>query len=82
MRHLIRKNGYIVLLFIGLMSTACTQTQKKEQMKQEIKMDQVLRHMVLFKFNDDAAQAEVQKISDAFKALSEESLLSKILNGA
>jgi hypothetical protein len=71
MRHLIRKNGYIVLLFIGLMSTACTQTQKKEQMKQEIKMDQVLRHMVLFKFNDDAAQAEVQKISDAFKALSE-----------
>jgi hypothetical protein len=71
MRHLIRKNGYIVLLFIGLMSTACTQTQKKEQMKQEIKMDQVLRHMVLFKFNDDAAQAEVQKISDAFKALPE-----------
>ncbi|NQW26497.1 MAG: Dabb family protein [Flammeovirgaceae bacterium] len=40
-------------------------------MKQEIKMDQVLRHMVLFKFNDDAAQAEVQKISDAFKALPE-----------
>ena len=29
----------------------------------------VLRHVVLFKFNDDAGEAQVQKIVDAFRAL-------------
>ncbi|MGK0494713.1 MAG: hypothetical protein ACJAU2_001094 [Maribacter sp.] len=33
------------------------------------KNDKVLRHIVIFKFKEEASEAEVQKISDSFNAL-------------
>jgi len=33
--------------------------------------EKILRHIVLFKFKEEAPEAEVKKISDAFKALPE-----------
>ena len=38
-----------------------------EEMKKEDKA--LLRHMVIFKFNDDADETEVQKLNDSFNAL-------------
>lgn len=52
---------FIVTIII-LMTTSLTQAQKKSDKK-------VLRHVVLFKFQDSAKPEDVKKVEDAFIAL-------------
>nr|WP_298998840.1 Dabb family protein [uncultured Allomuricauda sp.] len=45
-------------------------TEVLEQPKMEIQ-EKVLRHMVIFKFNDDSSEAEIEKLNTAFIKLPE-----------
>lgn len=62
------------LAFMALMYTACTETQadeatQEEAPKEETMAEKVLRHVVIFKFKDDAPEEEVEKINQSFNAL-------------
>lgn len=59
-----------------LLTAACQQAPKeviKEEkiIEKKIVMDKALRHVVLFKFKDSSPQAEVDKVVEAFMALSD-----------
>src|SRR5882757_7018150 len=58
------KTGIALLIVViaALSFVAADAAQKKEPEK-------MLRHVVLFKFKDDAAKADVQKVIEAFAAL-------------
>lgn len=43
--------------------------EKVESEKMEKQNDALLRHVVIFKFNDDASEADVKKLNDSFNAL-------------
>jgi len=64
-----------ILAFSLLMSAACQSPQKEEKIiekvieKEIVTMDKSLRHVVLFKFKDGTAEADIQKVVDAFTAL-------------
>jgi hypothetical protein len=63
-------------LFVLLLAAACQQAPKeviKEEkiIEKKIVMDKALRHVVMFKFKDSSSQAEVDKVVEAFMALSE-----------
>lgn len=49
------------IAFMATLSTTDTSAQTKD--------GSVLRHVVLFKFKDDASAADVKKVEDAFRAL-------------
>ncbi len=65
------------LIFIGGIFTACEEAPQttKEIVKATIDMEKkdskekVLRHVVLFKFKDEASKEDVQKLNEAFNAL-------------
>jgi hypothetical protein len=58
------------LLFICFVSSCGEITNKNNKMEAVVKKnDKVLRHIVIFKFKEEASEAEVQKISDSFNAL-------------
>ena len=64
----------LFLAFMALMYTACTETQaeetaQEEASKEETMAEKVLRHVVIFKFKDDAPEEEVEKINQSFNAL-------------
>ena len=55
---------------------SCQDAKKKETEPQEIEVKEMdkqkqdlLRHVVIFKFNDAASEADVQKLNDSFNAL-------------
>jgi hypothetical protein len=52
----------LVCLTLALLATPALFAQNMEKTK-------VLRHVVLFKFRDDASAADVQKVEDAFRQL-------------
>lgn len=54
----------ISLLFLSLAIVATSFGQKKAENKK-----QLLQHVVLFKFKDDATAEQVKKVEDAFRAL-------------
>ena len=65
-------------LSILLFTLSCTQVEEKEVTKEIVKVvddmevetpEKVLRHVVIFKFKDDADQAAVADINKAFNAL-------------
>jgi Stress responsive A/B Barrel Domain len=58
----------IFILFFSMMSLSETQAQTKNK---------VLRHVVLFKFKDDAKPEDVKKVEQAFVALKEKIKLIK-----
>ncbi|MFT5737280.1 MAG: hypothetical protein ACI9SG_001628 [Maribacter sp.] len=59
-----------VLLFTCFVSSCGEITNKNNKMEAVVKKnDKVLRHIVIFKFKEEASEAEVQKISDSFNAL-------------
>lgn len=67
------KTKYLLVL---LLAAACQQAPKeviKEEkiIEKKIVMDKALRHVVLFKFKDSSSQAEVDKVVEAFLALSD-----------
>jgi len=53
----------IVCLTLALLATTALFAQNN------MKKEKVLRHVVLFKFKDDASAADVQKVEDAFRQL-------------
>lgn len=67
-----------ILFFMGLIFLSCegnkTQSQEVKE-KMETKMEKpttkekLLRHVVLFKFKDEASEEDVNKLNDAFNAL-------------
>jgi hypothetical protein len=65
----------MILAFSMLLFAACQAPQKEEKIiekvieKEIVTMDKALRHVVLFKFKDGTAEADIQKVVDAFTAL-------------
>ena len=60
----------IFLFLIGTLNNAYSGPTKSDIMDQQEKQSpKVLRHMVLFKFKDNAPETEVQKINESFNAL-------------
>lgn len=65
----------MILAFSLLLFAACQAPQKEEKIiekvieKEIVNMDKALRHVVLFKFKDGTAEADIQKVVDAFTAL-------------
>ncbi len=63
----------IIIVAFAIMVGACAQqTQQKESeevMEEPMKAEKVLRHVVIFKFNDDAPKEAVEKISKSFSEL-------------
>ncbi len=51
-----------LLMLIGLLSLTSLQAQQKKEIK-------LLRHVVLFKFKDNASAADVKKVEEAFAQL-------------
>lgn len=68
-----KKLSFLVLAVICL--GACQSPQKEEKViekvveKKIINMDKALRHVVLFKFKDEASEEDVKKVEEAFMAL-------------
>ena len=64
-----------ILAFSLLLLAACQSPQKEEKIiekvieKEIVTMDKSLRHVVLFKFKDGTAEADIKKVVDAFTAL-------------
>jgi hypothetical protein len=66
-----------LFLLVSLIFLSCgeskaqteVESNNKISMKVSEKKEKVLRHVVLFKFKDDADQAAVSKINEAFNAL-------------
>ncbi|MCI4671901.1 MAG: Dabb family protein [Bacteroidia bacterium] len=70
----------IISLFIllGLFSFSCNskeatakEAEEKTETSMEEKKEKLLRHVVLFKFKDEASKADVDQLNQAFNALPE-----------
>ena len=64
----------ILALFICVLALSyysCQKTDQKSASKQEITKQKLLRHVVLFKFNDSVDAASVEKMNAAFTAIPE-----------
>jgi hypothetical protein len=56
-----KKTGVLLLMMVSM--TFALHAQKQE------KTGKMLRHVVLFKFKDESAAADIKKVEDAFRAL-------------
>ncbi len=72
------KKALAVILISCFLQVSCNEVNKKEVKteKEDAKMmkkdkEKLLRHVVIFKFNNDASEAEVSKLNDSFNALPE-----------
>lgn len=54
---------FLVCFTLAMLAVSALFAQKNTE------KNKVLRHVVLFKFKDDASAADVQKVEDAFRAL-------------
>lgn len=70
------KKVLAIIFIICLSISSCNQNKKEEIALKTMKSKKIenvnenrLRHMVIFKFNDDASDEAVQKISDSFNEL-------------
>jgi len=68
----------VLLASLSLLSTSCgesnstaSMTEKAITMEETTKKERVLRHVVIFKFNDDSSEEDVNRLNDAFNALPE-----------
>jgi hypothetical protein len=71
-------NTFLIhLLFLSFLFTACQETTETEEvaaavsttMEEVNNNEKLLRHVVLFKFKDEADPKEVEKVNQAFNAL-------------
>lgn len=67
----LRCMGLLVTITLMLGGCAEEKTKSIERPEKELVMenDSVLRHVVLIKFKDSTAQADIKKVEDAFSAL-------------
>jgi len=69
------KQIFIITIFaVGLISCNNTPTMdqaatKVSEMAEQVKPDKLLRHVVLFKFQDSATDEHIKTVEDAFHAL-------------
>ena len=70
------KTVLTIILISGFLQISCQDAKNKkvepeivESKKMEKQNEDLLRHVVIFKFNDDASEADVEKLSDSFNAL-------------
>lgn len=71
------KTPILILCIFSLILTSCDRSKDTERPAEELvdqiiapeQEEQVLRHVVLFKFKDSATEADIQKIVEAFKEL-------------
>ncbi len=68
----------IILLVFCCAGTACQDPSKTKQvevttstMKKPENKEKVLRHVVIFKFNDDAREEDVERLNQSFNALAD-----------
>ena len=67
------------LLFVVLVFTACQEAEPKQvlaakttnSMEKVEKKEKLLRHVVIFKFKDEASEADVDRLNKSFNALAE-----------
>lgn len=73
---------FLFILFLGSLTFfSCQDTNKQTQtvvakkeakMEKSTKKEKLLRHVVLFKFKEEASEADVNKLNEAFNALPDE----------
>ena len=73
---------FLFILFLGSLTFfSCQDTNKQTQtvvakkeakMEKSAKKEKLLRHVVLFKFKEEASEADVNKLNEAFNALPDE----------
>jgi len=67
-----RALSLVALLAVSLVLASCASSDRDAVATREVQNAQparVLRHMVFFKFKDDASAEQVQEVVDAFRAL-------------
>ncbi|SMD45840.1 Stress responsive A/B Barrel Domain [Aquiflexum balticum DSM 16537] len=68
-------NKIPLIIIAVILLSACQAPQKEEKVvekiieKKVVNMDKVLRHVVLFKFKDEASAEDIKKVEEAFMAL-------------
>lgn len=68
-------NKIPLIIIAVILLSACQSPQKEEKVvekiieKKVVNMDKVLRHVVLFKFKDEASAEDIKKVEEAFMAL-------------
>ncbi|MFS4492544.1 Dabb family protein [Maribacter sp. 2308TA10-17] len=70
------KRVFTIILIGAFLQISCQDDKSKkaepeivESKKMEKQNEDLLRHVVIFKFNDDASEADVEKLNDSFNAL-------------
>lgn len=71
------RNPILIILFLSLAFVSCDQPKNNQvstdeaitQPRAKEQSEQVLRHVVLFKFKDSATETDIQQIVEAFKEL-------------
>jgi hypothetical protein len=58
-----------VVLLVSCMDTKEKVAVEKEVKLEKMKEDKLLRHVVIFKFNDDASAEQVEKLNNSFNEL-------------
>ncbi|MGX1927839.1 Dabb family protein [Flagellimonas sp. 2504JD4-2] len=67
-------NVMTALVLTSFLFTSCAETQKKDEsektepkvVEMEAKKEKLLRHVVIFKFNDDTSEEQVEKLNQSF----------------
>lgn len=68
-------NKIPLIIIAVILLSACQSPQNEEKVvekiieKKVVNMDKVLRHVVLFKFKDEASAEDIKKVEEAFMAL-------------
>lgn len=67
---------FAIILISCLLQISCQDVKNKKVVSEKIEVEKMekqngalLRHVVIFKFNDDASEEDVQKLNDSFNAL-------------
>ena len=69
-----------IMLMISILALSCqnakkqtseTTTKNETEMETPTKKEKVLRHVVIFKFNDESTDEDVNRLNEAFNALPE-----------
>ena len=75
----LRNTLIINLLFITVLLPSCEEQPKTEKeaiatkamMNKSVKKEKLLRHVVIFKFKDEASEADVNRLNESFNALAD-----------
>ncbi|TXN37915.1 Dabb family protein [Flagellimonas hymeniacidonis] len=65
------KNLKVIMIMVlcNMLLNACAEKTEKELKEEPMKEEKLLRHVVIFKFNDDTSDAQVEKLNKSFSEL-------------